>query len=195
MNRALMAVGVCLALGLCARGKEYVVYKAAYSQTFDYHYSGGRWYAQPDKYTGYFIMEVSGTKAVALDRALVFECWKEGSVAYYDTWVTTWFRLVELAGGQMAIVAYDVWAGVPSFYETVLLTGVSMGGPPKAFAGVHFTIVTGNEIEREEAKLRLDTKLTAAAQAAADAAPGDPLLAVQQAVADYLDSRGYVEDR
>jgi hypothetical protein len=43
--------------------------------------------------------------------------------------------------------------------------------------------------------MRLDTKLTAAAEAAAARATGDPLTAIRKMLTDYLESRGYEEDR
>jgi|GEM_PF-2570063 len=195
MKRVLLAVVTLLALGLGVRGKEYAVYKASYTQTYDYHFEGGDWDPQPDKYAGYFIGEATVTKETTLDRVLLFDCWKEYGGNVYEWWVTTWFRLVSTGDGQQAIVAHDSAKGEKGFVEAFVLTGASIAGPPKGYTGVHFTLVAGLEVEREEVKLRLDTKLTAAAQAAADAATGDPLTAVRQVVADYLESRGYEEDR
>jgi hypothetical protein len=140
-------------------------------------------------------MEVTVDKGVTLNRVLSVEYWKGTHGLYYYWWVTTWFSLMQFGNGLQAIVAHDGWKGAKTSIETVLLTGASMDGPPKGYTGVHFTILPGSEVEREDVKMRLDTKLTAAAEAAAARATGDPLTAIRKTLTDYLESRGYEEDR
>ncbi len=183
-----------LSLSLIGQDVEYVVYKASHTQVYDWHLRNGSWAPEPDKYWGYIILEVSGDGAVVLHHTLVFDCWVENGTRYYDWWVSTWFRILTVGNGQFAIAAQGAWNKDGAGVEAVALLGASPDGPPKGFAGVHFTLIPGSEIEREEVKLRLDKKLTAAAQAAASGAE-DPLWAVRQMMGQYLESLGYQEAR
>jgi hypothetical protein len=195
MNRVLLAVVAACALGLCAQDKDYVVYKGAYNQVYDYHFTGGRWEPDPDRYAGFVIMEVSLGQSVTLDRVLGLDYWSGRYGSQYGQWLTTGFRMVQFGDGQEAIVACDTWKNGIVSIEAMLLTAVADKGPPRRYTGVYFTILPGAEVEREEVKLRLDKEFTAAARTAAANATGDPLMAVRDVLAAYLESRGYEQDR
>lgn len=198
MRRLILVLGGLLAFGGHAAESEYAVYKASAVQVYDYHFVGGAWEAQPDKYASFLVTEVSTAKGLTLHRVLMVDYWTGSSGRYYDSWVSTgWFRLLELDPATVALVSVDLdtkHAAVADA-EAMVLTGKRTDGLPKGFAGIHLTVEIGGEVEREEVKARLDKKLSAAAQAAAATAVGDPFVPIRDILVGYLQSRGYVQAR
>jgi hypothetical protein len=194
MRHVLFAVGLALTLGVGAQDRDYVVYKVTAKEPYHYRFQGGTWLLWPVTYLGYFVAETTLTKGTELSRVVEFLYWQESSGAYYDWWPTDWFRLLQFGTGQQAIVGCSAWKPLGGV-EVEVLVGASAGGAPKSYVGAYLYVEPGSELSREDVKMRLDTKLTAAARAAAAAATGDPLVAAREVVAASLEMRGYQEDR
>jgi hypothetical protein len=202
MKRILAAVALLLVGNVTlAAGTDYVVYRARFRAPFSYERSdAGDWENRAGCSDGLVLLECAvERKGTTLNRIAIITFRTQAAGRYYSLeTLTSGVYLHEFGTGNGALISLQPFskgskqakAGV----DLTVLTFRQRDGAPKSMRGTSLSIAHDQEVERGEMTLRLDTRSSAVAMAAAAANPGDPFSAARATLVDAVEAAGYTPE-